>query len=310
MDTPALVALDWGSSQLRAWLMAGPDRVLQERSSDAGASTLAGGAAFEAALHALVGDWAQAHPALPWLACGMVGSAHGWREAPYAHCPVAQGELHATAVPVHWGDGRVLHIVPGVADLAAGRAPDVMRGEETQVLGLLSKDASLVDDCRIVMPGTHSKWVRVAQGRIVSLHTRMTGELFALLRQHSVLGRLMQPAAAFDAEAFDHGVRTGLTSGGADLLHHLFSVRTLGLFGQWSAPAGADLLSGLMIGSEVAAGLGNDPGVPLVLVGAPALCERYRRALLAAEREVAGSYGNTAAAGLWHVAQHAGWLPA
>jgi 2-dehydro-3-deoxygalactonokinase len=298
---PALVALDWGSSRLRAWLMAGPDAVIDERSSAAGASTLNGAAAFENALDALVGDWARAHPRLPWLACGMVGSAHGWREAPYLHCPVALGALHRQTVTVAWGGAHALRIVPGVADTAPGRAPDVMRGEETQLLGLLALQPALAAGCRVLMPGTHSKWVQIDAGRIVALRTRMTGEVFALLKQHSVLGRLMQPSDGFAADAFDHGVRSGLDSGGNDLLHQLFSVRTRALFGQWPPAALADLLSGLLIGSELAAGLAEAPQLPLALVGEPPLCQRYRRALLAAGQAVAASHDNTAAAGLWHL---------
>jgi 2-dehydro-3-deoxygalactonokinase len=310
-----LIALDWGSSQLRAYRMGAGGSVLEQRASDDGASRLSGGAArFEAALRALAGDWlACAEPGLPVLACGMVGSAHGWREAAYASCPLPLDQLHRHLTRVEAGGGLQVHIVPGVRDRGADGLPDVMRGEETQLLGLLALQPALGQAATVVLPGTHSKWVRLEQGRLQGFATRMTGEQFALLREHSVLGRLMAPAEAFDAAALDfaaftRGVAAARQSGGADLGRLLFSVRTLGLFGELPATGLADYLSGLLIGAELAAALpASDASAPLILVGEAALCERYRLAIGLWGREASVAAGPIAALGLWQVAQQSGW---
>jgi 2-dehydro-3-deoxygalactonokinase len=303
-DEARLIAIDWGSSRLRAWLMGPGGSVRAERGSDAGASVLSGGApAFEAALHDLAGDWLAA--GLPALACGMVGSAHGWREARYVACPADLAELHRHMVSVATRGGARLYIVPGLIDEPSGGTPDVMRGEETQLAGLLALDPALAGRATVLMPGTHSKWVQLRAGRVTGFRTRLTGELYAVLRQHSVLGRLMPAAdAGGHPEAFASGVDTARRHGGADLSGQLFAVRTLGLTGKLPPEALPELLSGLLVGHELAAGLQHD-GAPLVLVGDPALCQRYRQALQVFGTEAAAVHGNTATAGLWQLAHQA-----
>ena len=307
----ALIALDWGSSQLRAFRMGAGGVVLEQRASDDGASRLQGGApAFEAALQRLAGDWLQqGGPGLPVLACGMVGSAHGWREAAYAACPLPLHTLHRQLTVVQAGGGVQVHIVPGVRGRGADGLPDVMRGEETQLLGLLATQPALAAAATVVLPGTHSKWVQLREGRLQHFDTRMTGEQFALLREHSVLGRLMAPAEGFDAAAFVRGVDAARAAAGADLGRLLFSVRTLGLFGELPATGLADYLSGLLIGAELAAALpACSAAAPLVLVGEPALCERYRLACAQWGRTAGVGDGPLAALGLWQVALQAGWV--
>ncbi|HSW04391.1 2-dehydro-3-deoxygalactonokinase [Aquabacterium sp.] len=305
---PRLIALDWGSSQLRAWLLGDGGAVLAARSSADGASTLSGGApAFDAALQSLAGDWLVQD--LPVLACGMVGSAHGWREARYVACPADLLALQQHLVKVDTRSGATLHIVPGLiddpGDEPAGGTPDVMRGEETQLVGLLALQPALADRACVLMPGTHSKWVDVQQGRIAGFRTRMTGELYAVLRQHSVLGRLMPAADGGEcAEAFEAGVAAARRGLGADLSGQLFAVRTLGLTGRWPAAALPDYLSGLLIGHELLAGLQPD-GAPLALVGDAGLCRRYEHALRLFDIEPAAVLGNTAIAGLWQLAVQA-----
>jgi 2-dehydro-3-deoxygalactonokinase len=304
-STAQLIAIDWGSSRLRAWLLGPAGTVLAERGSDDGASRLVGGApVFAAALQALAGDWLAQR--LPAIACGMVGSAHGWREARYATCPAALAELHRHTVKVDTPAGTPLHIVPGLLDEPATGTPDVMRGEETQLAGLLALDPARTAHATVLMPGTHSKWVRLQDGRVQGFRTRITGELYAVLRQHSVLGRLM-PATddgTEHAEAFDAGVAAARGSAGADLSAQLFAVRTLGLTGRLRAESLPDYLSGLLIGHELAAGL-HPGGPPLLLVGDPALCRRYGRALQAFGVSPAAVHGNTAVAGLWQLARQA-----
>lgn len=316
------VALDWGSSHLRAYRLdisrAPESRVREQRTSDDGASRLSGGpAAFEAALHRLAGDWLQ--PGVPVIACGMVGSAHGWREAAYVACPVHLDALHEHLVTVEAGQGCRVHIVPGLTTRDTSGTPDVMRGEETQLVGLLARvpewaGASL----RVVMPGTHAKWVELQRGVVTRFATRMTGELYACLRAHTVLARLMADGGgdgAFDAEAFDRGVGAALRSGGADLGRLLFGVRAQGLFGELAPAAAPDYLSGLLIGAEVAAGLAPahdepahdarapiEPVAPIVLVGEEPLCRRYERALQRAGHTARIMSADLAAHGLARVA--------
>lgn len=302
-----LVALDWGSTRLRGWLLGEGGVVLAERSSDAGASQISGGAAaFDAALQALAGDWLDGRQA-PALACGMVGSAHGWREAPYVPCPAALDHLHEHLACVTTGAGSVLHIVPGLLDTPAGGTPDVMRGEETQLVGLLATNPALAASSTVLMPGTHSKWVQVAQGRVTGFRTRMTGEVYTLLRQHSVLARLMPAPGpdAWHADAFDAGVDSARRGEGRDLPGQLFAVRTLGLTGRLAPAALPDYLSGLLIGHELEAGLATRAAA-LALVGEPALCRRYTHALRRFGVAPDCVAANTAHAGLWHLSRRLG----
>lgn len=303
-----MIGLDWGSTSLRAMRL-GPGGEVQElRQSAAGASTLHGRAEeFVAALDALIPDWHTG--GTPILACGMVGSQHGWREAPYADCPADEAALLRLAVDVDWR-GRPVRLLPGLRCSGAAGAPDLMRGEETQVLGALQLEPALAPQACLVLPGTHSKWVQLQDGRVTGFATQMTGELFALLRQHSVLGRLMRAdASAVSPEAFEQGVAAARDHGEAGLPNQLFGVRSLGLAGRLAPEAGADYLSGLLIGHELRAGLAwRDArglrGAPLRLIGEPALCERYARALALFGDADAPALSNTAPAGLWRLAQH------
>jgi 2-dehydro-3-deoxygalactonokinase len=303
--TARLIALDWGSTRLRAWLLGEGGAVLAERGSDDGASRIHGGAAaFDAALQALASDWLAT--GLPAIACGMVGSAHGWREAPYVACPARLDQLHQHLLELRTTVGTRLLIAPGLLDEPAGGTPDVMRGEETQIVGLLAHQPALVAACTVLMPGTHSKWVQLRQGRVVGLRTRMTGELYAVLHQHSVLGRMM-PAAdeTFDDQAFDAGLAAARRGEGRDLGGQLFAVRTLGLTGRLAVQALPDYLSGLLIGHEVLAGLPCVSGT-LALVGEATLCQRYVQALQTLGVTPHSVNANTASPGLWQIAHQAG----
>jgi 2-dehydro-3-deoxygalactonokinase len=304
---PRLIALDWGSTRLRAWLLGDGGAILAERQNGDGASVLGGGAhAFDQALTALAGDWLE--QGLPALACGMVGSAHGWREAPYVRCAARLDRLHEQLVDVRTSAGAVLHIVPGLLDEPAQSTPDVMRGEETQVVGLVRARPALADGACVLMPGTHSKWVHLRHGAVHGFRTRMTGEVYALLRVHSVLARLMpDDDTSAHPQAFEAGVAAARRADGADLLGQLFAVRTLGLTRRWPAAALADHLSGILIGHELVAGLREADGV-LALVGEPALCRRYVQALEILGIAPAAVHANTACAGLWQLAAQAGWV--
>ncbi len=306
MVNPVLIGIDWGSTSLRAWLVAADGTVLAERTAEQGASTLKGHAAFIAALDAVTQGWDKA---LPQLACGMVGSTHGWLEVPYAHCPAGAAALAAGLRRPDDGP----HIVPGVLFDDGVLPPDLMRGEETQVAGALQQNAALRARSCIVLPGTHAKWVQVQDGCIARFATHMTGELYAVLRRHSVLGRLMPDNATPDPQAFLQGVDAAREHGDLGLPHQLFAVRSLGVTGRLPAAALADYLSGLVIGHELRAGLqwraaAGLAAAPLALAGEPQLCARYGTALERFGHPAALVLDNTAPAGLLALARAAGLL--
>jgi len=313
---PELLALDWGTSSLRAYLMR-DGAVLETRQSAHGIQHLPqpGVAGFEAAFAQIAGDWLKDWPYLPIVASGMVGSAQGWREAPYVACPADSRTLAEHGVRVASGLGPDITIAPGVLLDEAGQTPDVMRGEEIQIAGALRQSPEWAARACLVLPGTHSKWVRVEAGRIVHFATYLTGELFAVLRQHSILGRLMPEANVSEREpdfgAFDSGLAAARSSRPGDLSHQIFAARTLGLTGQLPHASLSDYLSGLLIGHELVSGLGRFADMeqmPLILIGDAQLCRRYAHSLHKYGAGVRAVLDNTAPAGLWDFAQAAGRL--
>ena len=245
----------------------------------------------------------------------MVGSAQGWREAKYLPTPTSLDALARGLTLVERHDGPPLHIVPGL--LQQGALPNVMRGEETQVLGVLAGLALPADAPVLIgLPGTHSKWVLARQGRIEQFHTFMTGEVFAALRGHTILGKTMQAAATPDDEAFVRGLEVSRGSDAAlGLLSHIFSTRTLGLTGTLAPTAQADYLSGLLIGHEVvslARAQDQTPTTPqaLVLCGEPDLCRRYAIALQTCGFAAPSIATQATATGLWQIALAAGLVVA
>lgn len=299
---PRLLALDWGTSNLRASLLGDEGAVLETRRGASGVMAVAAGG-FADALHTLCGDWLAAHPQLPLIASGMVGSRQGWREAPYLDLPAGPAQAAAALTPVDIGRGRLLHIVPGACDRPRPGRFDVMRGEETQVWG----STTAAGWC--VLPGTHSKWVGVdAQGRVARLHTYMTGELYALLCQHGTPGRLMVMGGHDDA-AFAAGLALGAAEH-AQATQALFAARTAGLLGGVAPGALPDYLSGLLIGIEIASALGALPAearhAPLLLIGDEDLCARYARALRLLGADSRNAAPGATERGLWRVACAAG----
>lgn len=285
-----MIAVDWGTSSFRAYRL-GPDGKMQEkREAPLGILQLKG-AHFAGALDSQVGDW-EAAGETTILMSGMIGSRQGWSEAPYVECPAGAAELAGRLHPVEWR-GKKLWIVPGLVDRSGG-VPDVMRGEETQLLGVLPMLGA--GPHTICLPGTHSKWVRIEDGRIAGFRTHMTGEVFAVLKQHSILGRLMTEGAD-DEAAFNAGVTRAGEPGG--LLHHLFGTRTRGLFDELPSASLASYLSGLLIGHELAAEGGS--GTVQVL-GSPHLARRYGQALQHLGRSAVVLDPDAAVAGLFQIA--------
>ena len=261
MTRPAFIAIDWGTTNRRAYLVGADGTVLDRAGDGPGVSAMAAEdyAPAIAAMRARLGD-------LPVLAAGMVGSTRGWREAPYVDAPAGLSDLSARLLDL---GGRV-HIVPGVAVTAGGRA-DVMRGEEVQLLGAVASGLAPAD-ATLLQPGTHAKWVAMEGGRIAGFHTRMTGELYALLRDHSVLRDMMQVPAA-PGPAFLDAVAVR----GQDLLAELFGVRPAVLLGRLPPDDGAARISGLLIGAEIAAAGPAAARVHLLSEGP--LADLYEKAL-------------------------------
>ncbi|WP_024868158.1 2-dehydro-3-deoxygalactonokinase [Pseudoxanthomonas suwonensis] len=297
-----MIAVDWGGSSLRAYRLADDGRVLERRRSDEGALSCQG--RFGRVLAGLVDGWDD--PLV--VMAGMVGARGGWIEVPYVRCPADVGALAAGMRHLDGSAeapglaGRALWCVPGMADRTTA-AGDVMRGEETQVVGL--EPVLGPGTHTVCLPGTHSKWVQVRDGAIVRLSTAMTGELYALLRAHSILGRSMPTGEPpLDQAAFDAGLACSADPAGG-LLHDLFGVRTAFLFNRFPAPALPSYLSGLLVGHELQAALAGLPA-PVHLVGNAALVDRYAHALQARGVEVLRHPEDLAAAGIHRLARARG----
>ena len=310
VSPPQLLALDWGTSSLRAFLMR-DGQIIETRQSGHGIQHLPapGTPGYQQAFAQIAGDWLQQWPQLPVVASGMVGSAQGWKEAPYVRCPADIQTLAGQSISVSSGLGPDVLIAPGVLFDEPDELPDVMRGEEIQIAGaLLTNPQWAVRSC-MLLPGTHSKWAQIENGKILRYATYLTGELFAVLSKHSILGRLM-PAETdgkkeSDPAAFELGLSTARSSGPGDLSHQIFGTRTLGLTGRLPHAALADYLSGLLIGHELVSGMagsGDLALVPLVMIGAPSLCERYAHSLRYFGQSVDAVLDNTAPVGLWNLA--------
>jgi 2-dehydro-3-deoxygalactonokinase len=297
-----LIGLDWGTSRLRAMLFDGDGAVHETRNRAWGIRHLPEGG-FDAALSSICAGW----PKAPVLAAGMVGSRQGWREVGYVDTPADIDALAAGIVNVRSADGRRVGIIPGVRDASN---VDVMRGEETQVIGALASRPELAGRARLLLPGTHSKWIEVRDGRIVRLATMMTGELYAVLREHSILGAGIPDTtgANLDTAAFDAGVRAARDSAAAGALSKLFSTRALMLDGQLTPGAVPDYLSGLLIGEELRAALASGwllaDAAPL-LVGDELLCARYRRAAKSFNLPEPDTVLDASARGLWRIGRAA-----
>jgi 2-dehydro-3-deoxygalactonokinase len=297
-----LIAIDWGTSSARAYALDAHGIAVAERSLPLGIQRIADGK-FAEALATLCGGDVPSD--VPLLASGMIGSRQGWVEAPYRDCPAGFDAIAAGLTPV---PGVPLFIVPGLLCRDAGGVPDVMRGEETQIFGALADDVTARQI--VVLPGTHSKWAIVGADGIERFATFMTGEMYAVLREHSILGRLVTEGS--DPDALARGVRMSLRDDAA-LSHDLFSARTLALTGALASAGVADYLSGLLLGAEIAAArkwlaqhkLGT---VSVTLVGDAVLCERYQRALQVADIGTVLGPADAAARGLWRIATHAGLL--
>jgi len=296
-----MIGIDWGTTSFRAYRLRGR-AVLDRVALPLGISSIAAGG-FPRALEGAVAPWL-ADGERRILMSGMVGSRQGWVEAPYLPCPAATADLARALLPVPFGPAEVL-LVPGLSAADPAGVPEVMRGEEVQILGALGTapgdaQGDMPKSTMVCLPGSHSKWARVAGGRVEGFSTHLTGEAFAALSGHTILGRLMQADAPSNPDAFRRGVLRSADPGG--LLHHLFGVRTLSLFDRLPEAAASSFLSGLLIGHEVRAAV---PASPVLLIGAPALCELYGQAITLCGGSATLADGEAAAQGLASIGEAA-----
>ena len=301
MSEAAFIAGDWGTSRLRLYLCDASGNVLA-RGEGEGASAPDCSARFAAAVAA----WDKAHGQLPAVLAGMVGSTIGWREVPYLKCPAKPAAIADAALRFE-ADGRAIAILPGLSCKGKTGAPDVMRGEETQILGALRLHPNLAKGRHVFcMPGTHAKWVVVDDGAVTQFQTALSGELFELLRRHSVLAR---DSADVDPQsaAFSLGLDFARANRKSDLLHLLFSTRSRVVIGEMAKGDAGSYLSGLVLGKDIATAMAllevapfNMDG-PVQLICTPALAALYGKALATYDVKSAVIDGDRAAlAGLVH----------
>lgn len=292
MSEMSNILVDWGTSNLRLWAVDAQGKILSERRSDKGMSKLKPHE-FEPVLNALLTD-VNANPDTPVLMCGMVGAAQGWQEAPYVTAPTKLDELSNSAIRIT-GQSRDIRIIPGISQCDE-TAPDVMRGEETLLLGLGATDG------QILMPGTHAKWVHMQNGTVAKFRTIMTGEIFALIEHHSILSRTLIDTA-WDDEIFAKAVQDGFDQPGA-IVSQFFSLRAAPLlFGQDVAHSGKAKLSGWLIGAEIANSYDAQNG-PLTLLSDGQLASLYQEAFAALNIDYTSADASSAAQnGLLKVAQ-------
>lgn len=302
MSAAAFIAVDWGTSNARFALCDAGGQSLEMREGPGAAQSRG---RFAEVFDEATAPWRAAHGALPAWMCGMVGSAFGWVEAPYLPCPADLNELAESAVPIRDG----VYVVPGMRCTNPLGAPDVMRGEETQLIGALRSGEFPAGGRQLAcLPGTHTKWVSLSGGVVQEFLTAPTGELFALLCEHSVLVRDKTTPITHVAAEFERGLAEAARHPGA-FVHQVFQARSLRLDKQLTAEGAASWVSGLLIGADVGGALAlfGESQAPVLVIGAPKLTDSYAQALARHGRRAVQVDGSGAAlAGLAHVFQERG----
>jgi 2-dehydro-3-deoxygalactonokinase len=298
--TPAMIAVDWGTTNFRAFLLSQSGEILDRVFARSGLQNIRG-QKFEELLMKETLSWRNAHKNLPILMSGMVGSRKAWLEVPYLECPVELNQFghHLSAV----GERANQWIVPGVSVARDNASFDVMRGEEVQILGTV--DPASNDSRLICLPGTHSKWALVEDGKISNFKTYMTGELFVVLRKYSILGHLMTSAKP-DDQGFAQGYAWGKRP--ESFLSQIFQTRTQVLAGNLSPKAADSFLSGLLISEEIKAGLSDIevPNKSITIIANPRIAQQYAKCLAEYDIEaVVMNSDEVTTKGLFQVAQQA-----
>lgn len=291
-----MIVVNWGTSNFRAYRLDAEGNLMEERSSGRGAVIVPAGA-FRSALMAEVGDWIE-EGERRILMCGMVGARRGWKEAPYVQVPAGFDVVVKGIVRVD-AEGFDARIVPGLIGEDENGVPEVLRGEETEIFGCERNGDGAMHLC---LPGTHTKWVRVENGKVVSFSTLMTGDLFKAIREKTILRSCTQLEPT-DDEAFVAGVERSKQAG--ELAHHLFGVRTLVLTGKMKEGSASSYLSGVLIGREVGSMVKKDEAVHLI--GEPILCSLYQKAAQAYGANATVEGPGAALRGLKKIAKGVDW---
>jgi 2-dehydro-3-deoxygalactonokinase len=294
-----MIGVDWGTTSFRAFRIARDGTIRDRRAGLRGIVNVPDNR-FADTLREEIGPWLAAGENHVLLS-GMIGSRQGWKEAPYLPCPAGAPDIGAALVEIEF-DWAQVKLVPGLSTTDEAGIAEVMRGEETQVIGVLEAMGGSGLAC---LPGTHSKWATVEDGRIVGFTTHMTGETFGALRGHTILGRMMREGPA-DGAPFDAGVRRAADAGG--LLHHIFGARAQVLAGRLAETDAAAYLSGILVGHEVQAALAGRQGVVVHVIGAPELTAVYARAISTYGGFPERHDGEAAARGLGLIGEHATWI--
>jgi 2-dehydro-3-deoxygalactonokinase len=292
-----LIGVDWGTTNFRAFRFDAAGQVMERRTYPAGILNVKDGR-FAETLQEKVGDWIVDGDRRVLLS-GMVGSRQGWVEADYLRCPVTLTDLAKAVVRVPFEPAQVM-LIPGVRGEDFSGVPEVMRGEETEVMGIAESHGSSRLVC---MPGTHTKWIELEARSIVRFQTCMTGDISAALRKETILSKLMDADAPIDEDGFVRGIERSADAGG--LLHHLFGVRSLTLMAELREEDAASYLSGLLIGHEVRSMMPLNTNVHLV--GAQSLCHLYQQAIEACGGAATMEDGDAAARGLAAIGGRLKW---
>lgn len=295
---PGLIGVDWGSTRFRAYLLGEDGSLLDKVENDQGIFAHKQ-VNHEEILYRSCEKWLRRMPEMPVLMAGMIGSRNGWFETGYLSCPVSVDSLTANIIPLPDLYSHPVYVVPGISALAVSGLPDVIRGEETQIFGVV--DASSANNLMVCVPGTHSKWVQVENNKISHFSTFVTGEIFAAIRHCGSISSILTEGVS-DPDAFMDGVGASQHAGG--LLNHLFSVRACAVTNRNALNLNHSYLSGLLIGAEIKSALEIYPGTSKILVlGTDALIHDYNSAFSGLGIAVSSSTSEQAfIKGLWKLA--------
>jgi 2-dehydro-3-deoxygalactonokinase len=293
-----LIAIDWGTSSFRAYLIDAAGKVLQKSVAEKGILSVENGA-FEHCLEMQLRKFPDISSETPIIAAGMITSRQGWCETPYICCPACAKNLAENLISFESAGFGTVWFVPGVNQFLP--EPDIMRGEETQLAGI-----ETIEEVIAIMPGTHSKWVEMKDQTISRFKTFMTGELFAIVMKHSILGSVS--GTIWSDKSFKRGVRKGFSFAetGGGLLSALFQVRVETILAQESETDSSSHVSGLLIGCEIAEAVGSgfDTIQKKLIIGEARLAKIYRMALLECGLDAAVGPGDVSAHGLYRIARY------